>query len=424
MSTHSFDFDVAVVGGSVAGCAAALFFSRSGYRVAVLERAIEPEAYKIVCTHFIQPGSAATIGRLGLDDILTGAGAIPNRLELHTPYGWIRSPADVPTGWNLRREVLDPLLRRITQSAPGVTWLSGHRVQNLAKRAGRVSGVLAQTSQGGHVSLSARLVVGADGRNSMVAQSAGVRERARANQRFLYYAYYESLPLQHGANSQYWHLDQTRNLAFAFANDRGTTLLGAFLPHDALPSWKRDVERHFRAFWREVPDAPDVDSANRVCDFRGMLKMPSLFRTPVAPGVALIGDAALCLDSIWGTGCGFALRSADWLHDAVGQRLTASNSVIDRGLRSYARRHMFETRARALHIADFSTARQTRWFEDLVFRAAAADPHVATALLSYLGCMTGVSHLLTSDNLLRIAAQGLRAGFTAQLAESHNRSSG
>jgi 2-polyprenyl-6-methoxyphenol hydroxylase-like FAD-dependent oxidoreductase len=44
--TRSFDYDVAVVGASIAGCTAATLFARAGLRVALIERA---RAEKSVC---------------------------------------------------------------------------------------------------------------------------------------------------------------------------------------------------------------------------------------------------------------------------------------------------------------------------------------------------------------------------------------
>ena len=64
MSTSS-EYDVAVVGASVAGCTAAALLGRAGANVALLEQRPDPAAYKTVCTHFIQASATPTIERLG-----------------------------------------------------------------------------------------------------------------------------------------------------------------------------------------------------------------------------------------------------------------------------------------------------------------------------------------------------------------------
>jgi 2-polyprenyl-6-methoxyphenol hydroxylase-like FAD-dependent oxidoreductase len=56
-------YDVAMVGASIAGCAAATLFARRGARVALIERRSDPDAYKTLCTHFIQPSAVPTMER-------------------------------------------------------------------------------------------------------------------------------------------------------------------------------------------------------------------------------------------------------------------------------------------------------------------------------------------------------------------------
>ncbi len=82
-------FDVAIVGGSIAGCTAATFFARQGLRVALLERNADPNAYKKVCTHYIQPCALPTLQRLRLAERIEAAGGVRNGVELWTRWGWI-----------------------------------------------------------------------------------------------------------------------------------------------------------------------------------------------------------------------------------------------------------------------------------------------------------------------------------------------
>jgi flavin-dependent dehydrogenase len=53
MPSHS-QYDIAIVGASIAGCEAAIFFGRAGARVALIERDRDPAGYKRLCTHYIQ----------------------------------------------------------------------------------------------------------------------------------------------------------------------------------------------------------------------------------------------------------------------------------------------------------------------------------------------------------------------------------
>src|ERR1043165_8275364 len=104
------DYDVGVVGASVAGCTAAVMFGRAGLRVALLERRRDMAAYKAMCGHFILGGTKATLDRLGFWDEMVAAGAVPAWAAIWGGDGWIEPFIDeVPSAISLRRKTLDPL---------------------------------------------------------------------------------------------------------------------------------------------------------------------------------------------------------------------------------------------------------------------------------------------------------------------------
>ena len=119
------EFDVVVVGASVAGCTAARLFAQSGARVALIERRSDPAAYKVVCTHAILPPATPTIERLGLAPRLIQRCVPRTWAEMWTPYGGWFSSEDLPDGWGVTRRTLDPLLRDLTVNTPGVEFFPG-----------------------------------------------------------------------------------------------------------------------------------------------------------------------------------------------------------------------------------------------------------------------------------------------------------
>jgi flavin-dependent dehydrogenase len=58
-----------------------------------------------------------------------------------------------------------------------------------------------------------------------------------------------------------------------------------------------------------------VNNAKRISDFIWMQNIDNLYRNPVKNGIAFIGDAAMKTNPVSGTGCAFALNSAEWLYD-------------------------------------------------------------------------------------------------------------
>ena len=112
-------YDVAIVGASLAGCATATFLGRAGKRVALLERHADPGAYKHLCTTLIQASAEPAIQRLGLDGAMARAGGLRPSTAVWTRWGWI-TDADGARGFTIRREKLDPMIRELAASTPGV----------------------------------------------------------------------------------------------------------------------------------------------------------------------------------------------------------------------------------------------------------------------------------------------------------------
>ena len=68
--------------------------------------------------------------------------------------------------------------------------MPGLTARQLLADNGRFTAVVLDNKQGQSQEIRARLVVGADGRNSRIAAASGVRTNVKPNNRFCYYAYY------------------------------------------------------------------------------------------------------------------------------------------------------------------------------------------------------------------------------------------
>src|SRR5919201_2261762 len=142
MPSHS-QYDVAIVGASIAGCAAAIFFGRAGARVALIERDSDPAGYKKLCTHYIQASATPTLERLGLARAIEDAGGVRNDAEIFTRWGWIVAPSEQTIrrpahGYNIRRSTLDPMLRKTAAQTVGVEFLRGLSARELRADQGRI----------------------------------------------------------------------------------------------------------------------------------------------------------------------------------------------------------------------------------------------------------------------------------------------
>ena len=387
------DWDAVIVGASLAGCSTAIALAQAGARVAVVERQADPAAFKRICGHLIHPSARPALKRLGLLECLTDAGAARTRLRMWTRWGWIHQSerTTLPLALNIRREVIDPLVRAAAADLPGVELLMGHSVTGLSFEDGRVTGVEARTPDGRSSQLRGQLVVGADGRGSRVAKMAGHEPRKTPHARFSYAAYFDERGAADPGISQLWMMDP--QWAARFPTDSGLTIYACMPTKDRLPEFKRDLAGALHSMIRALPDPPPIDLAEQVAPVLGKVDMPNLWRGPTAPGLALVGDAALATDPIAGVGCGWAFEGGARLGAALAPALLGSEP-LERGLRRYKRRHV---RALALHsrmIHDYANGRPLELPERTLFAAGARDARVADDLHAFAARVVQPERLL------------------------------
>lgn len=369
------DYDAVIVGASLAGCAAAIELGRAGARVALVEQRPNPAAFKRNCSHFIQASAVPTLERLGLLEPIVAAGAVRSRAHIWTPWGWLEAPPErVGYAVNLRRELLDPLVRDVAAATPGVELALGRAAHRLLREDGAFRGVVARGRDGDETTLRGRLVVGADGRDSRIAELSGVATKTLPHGRFAYGAYFEGALPENFPDSSIWFLDP--DVAAAFPTDSELVFYAAMPTKERLPEFRRDPEAALVSFIASVPEAPPIREGRRASPVIGKIEMPNRVRGPVAPGLALIGDAALATDPLFGVGCGWAFQSAEWLAESVIPALTGGES-LDRGLAHYRRRRRHELRWHAFQIHDYATGRRLTRPERMLMSAAARDPELA-----------------------------------------------
>lgn len=369
------DYDVVVAGASLAGCTAAILLGRAGMRVALVDQRPDPRAFKRICSHFIQSSAVPTLERLGLLEPILAAGGRRTPMRAWTRWGWIAPPPGrASQAVNLRRELLDPMIREAAAQTPGVELMLGLSGCGLVREGKAVRGLVVRDRDGAEAELRAQLVVGADGRDSRLAELAGVKSKTLPHGRFAYGAYFEGPPPAPEGASAIWFLDP--QWAAAFPTDGGQVFYGAMLTKDRLAEFRHDPTEAIVSFFAALPDGPPIHSSRRVSPVVGKVEMPNRVRRPVAPGLALAGDAALAVDPLFGVGCGWALQSAEWLADSVAPALRGEEP-LRRGLARYRRKHASELRGHATMINDYATGRPLRPGERALFAAAARDPEIA-----------------------------------------------
>jgi 2-polyprenyl-6-methoxyphenol hydroxylase-like FAD-dependent oxidoreductase len=372
---HRGDFDAIVVGASLAGCTTSILLARSGAGVLLLEKAPDPAAYKKVCGHYIVGGAVPVLRRLGVLEAMIDAGAVRSQMQMWTPQGWIEPPpaGEVEASVNLRRVHLDPILRGAAAAQDGVNLRQGQRVTAVTDEGGQVA--VEYTDQLGVTSrATAAVLIGADGYGSTVASLAGFKKFTRGNGRFNFTSYFEGPPPAGSPNATGWFLNPL--FAGAFPTDSGLTGYYIMPTKAQLPEFKADPEGSIRSVIAELPGAPPGRELKLAGEIVGRVNLKMVARNPARGRVALVGDAAMTNDPLFGTGCGWAFLTGSWLADALGPAL-AGERALDAALRSYRWKLRRTIYPDASQIESYASGRKINPVEAAIYRAGSRDPRLA-----------------------------------------------
>ncbi|GIE83459.1 FAD-dependent oxidoreductase [Actinoplanes philippinensis] len=305
-------YDVIVVGARVAGSPLAALLAGRGYRTLLVDRDTFPS--DTVSTHVLHPPGVAALRRWGVLDQVVATGVPPIR-RYSTDFGPVTvsgapGTPDNPHAYAPRRILLDKILLDAAAAA-GAEIREGYSVDELlVDDAGRVTGIRGVDGTVEH----ARIVVGADGRNSVVAKAVGAPAyEDRPPLTVGYYAYFANLPMD-GTFEAYSR--PGRGWAVCPTNDDLTMVIGGW-PHAELAEHRNDIDGTFAAMFETAPDwAERFRDAKQEARWVGA-SVHNYFRVPYGPGWALVGDAGYSRDYITAQGITDAFLDAELLADAI-----------------------------------------------------------------------------------------------------------
>jgi 2-polyprenyl-6-methoxyphenol hydroxylase-like FAD-dependent oxidoreductase len=322
MANHP--YDAIVVGARCAGSPTAMLLARKGYKVLVVDRTTFPS--DTVSTHLVHPPGVASLRRWGLLErlVATGCPAIHTYAVNFGPFTIAGAPGttEAPVAYGPRRTVLDKVLVDAAAEA-GAEVREGFTVTEVLAEDGHVTGVRGHASDGPTITEQARVVVGADGRHSLVARAVEP-ERYHEKPPLLvgYYSYWSGLPMD-GRFETYIRPD--RGIGVWPTHDDLTLVIGGW-PYAELQANRHDVEGNFLAMLELAPAfAERVRAATRQARFVGTA-VPNYFRKPFGPGWALVGDAGYNKDFITAQGMHDAFRDAELCATALDETFSGARA--------------------------------------------------------------------------------------------------
>lgn len=166
------DFDVIVIGGGLAGCAAATRLAKGGMNTLLIERA-EDAGSKNISGGVLWGNDLDTLLPRWREEAPLQRSIEEKRIAFLTHDSsfsmGLKSVWESPCGYSVLRVKFDNWLSRKAEEA-GATLVTGIPVRNLATENGKVCGVI----ESGEVT-SAKAVVLADGANSRITMDSGLR---------------------------------------------------------------------------------------------------------------------------------------------------------------------------------------------------------------------------------------------------------
>jgi flavin-dependent dehydrogenase len=328
-------YDVIVVGARCAGSPTAMLLARRGYRVLLVDRATFPS--DTMSTHMVHPPGVAALERWGLLDDLRRTGCPPIKRYSFDfgPFAISGAPQPVDgvrEAYGPRRIVLDALLADAAVAA-GAELREAFSVDEVLFEEGRVSGIGGHARGGRRVTERARVVVGADGRHSLIAKAVrAARYHERPPLEASYYAYWSGL---HASEFEVF-IRPGRAWGVIPTHDDLTCVVVGWPSAEFAPN-RSDIEGNYL---RSVALAPDfaarLEAATRETRFVGTGDLPNWFRQAHGPGWALVGDAGYHKDPCTAQGISDAFRDAQALADALDEAL-AGRQPFEQALGRYQR---------------------------------------------------------------------------------------
>ncbi|TBO55228.1 FAD-dependent monooxygenase [Streptomyces kasugaensis] len=384
MGTGNDLYDVVIVGARCAGASLGMLLAQRGYAVEMVDR--NAAGSDTVSTHWIRWPGVQQLRAWGLLPALEKTGCPPIvsaslDFEGHVLAGGPMAAGTQAATYAPRRTALDALLVAEAR-AQGARLRERFAVTGLLVADGQVTGVRG-TGPDGPAALRARVVVGADGRNSTVARlvKSPVVEDRGVLARSLY---------------GYWSGVAERGVRVVFRGRRGISLWPTndgltvvslvFPPEEAPTPGRSALAEFYVSALREVPEVERALAGADLVSQPQAAAVRNARRQAYGPGWVLAGDAGHHKDPVSAQGISDAFADAEVLADALDAALSGSVG-LDEALAGYAaardaqRLDTFNYTCEQAELRPFGAE-----FLDDLAQTAADEQAVAAFVNTFVGC--------------------------------------
>ncbi len=307
------NYDIISVGGGLAGAATAAVMARAGARVLILEK--ETAFRDRVRGEWIAPWGIAEARHLGLLDVLDRAGAhqLPTLAGRSLKARPVVAPnGDVPLTF-AHHEMQEEVLKHA--AAAGAEIIRGASVTSVANGP---FGIVEYKFDGAVCSTSARLVIGADGRSSLVRKEFGREPQVHRAGRLL--AGVRVGGITGDPSVGYFIIrEDAGGLVSLFPQGNGLGRAYVFVAAGDASTFSgpQGFQKFVEASIAMGVPAEEFANAYPIGPLAAFIADDSWIEHPAEGSLVLVGDAAGISDPTWGMGLSLALRDAHTLAEAL-----------------------------------------------------------------------------------------------------------
>ena len=388
------EFDVIVAGAGPSGSSCAASLGDKGYNVLLLDKAGFPRDK--TCGDAISGKSLRMLQKLGITGKVADApNAVINAITFSSPDGSV-ARIDVPSvggkrrfaGYVCRREIFDNILFQNARSKRTVTAIENAEVAGLVYGEDKknVVGVSVKAADGGLQEYYAKVVVGADGANSVVARSLGIQQNGDGHWCLGIRQYWKGVG-GIGDSIELHFVDMAvPGYFWIFPSDGGLANVGlGMLVSDKKKKKIGSLQKLYEGIIANAPLFRErFAGAKPVSQLRGWnLPNASQKRKSYWPGCILVGDAASLVDPFTGEGIGNAMTSGAIAAGAIDEAFTY-NDFSEKSLKRYWDTLWKEIGPEVDSSYDIQRRVKWKWLLNLVIRKAATKPEFREAIAGTL----------------------------------------